>query len=303
MHRFFVAPGRIDGDDIAFPTDLSRQMARVLRMKAGDSVIALDDSGLEYLVKLSRVDRSLAEGRIVERREGVAEPQLSLSIYQAMVKADRFETLLQKCVELGVRRVIPVITRRTEARNSELSERRGLRWRRIIREAAEQCGRSRLAELGSPMLLADALERAPRPGFIAWEGERRGTLARASVGDTVSLSVGAQGERPVSPDGGVRTSLSVGTEGERPVSPESGPEWERVSLGVAMERVAGVVEAGGELSVFVGPEGGFEASEVEAAVEAGLSPVGLGRRILRAETAAISVAAIVMHRFGEMGAD
>ena len=246
MHRFFVAPDRIDGDDIVFPADLSRQMTRVLRMKAGDSVVALDDSGLEYLVKLSRVDRSLAEGRIVERREGAAEPRLSLSIYQAMVKADRFETLLQKCVELGVRRVVPVITRRTVARNAELSGGRETRWRRIIREASEQCGRSRLAELGSPMSLAEALDEAPRPAFIAWEGEKR------------------------------------------------------VSLGAAMDSAAADIEARAELSVFIGPEGGFEPSEIDAAREAGLTTVGLGRRILRAETAAIAVAAIAMQRFGEI---
>ncbi len=201
MHRFFVSPDRIGDDAVTFPPDLSRQIARVLRMAPGDEVIALDDSGREYTVALSVVEARRAEGRITGRREGRGEPTIRLTFYLAMVRPERFEWALQKCVEIGVSRFVPVITLRTERRHTEISDNRRERWGRIIREAAEQSGRSRLPTLADPQTLEDALRSAPRPALMAWEEETRGSLkstlqhwrSEASGSGAMSVFVGPVG--------------------------------------------------------------------------------------------------------------
>ena len=173
MHRFFVSPADISGDAVVFPRDLSRQISRVLRMSSGDEVTVLDDSGWEYTVVLSVVGATHTEGRITGGREGRGEPAVCLTLWLAMIRPERFEWALQKCVELGVSHFVPVITSRTTRRYTDISPNRRERWRRIIREAAEQSGRSRLPVLGDPQMLEKALYSAPRPAMMAWERETR----------------------------------------------------------------------------------------------------------------------------------
>ena len=249
MHRFFLEPTAIRGDEVAFPQDISRQISRVLRMSPGDTVTVLDNSGWEYSVTLSAVSAANSEGRIVRRREGRGEPATRLTLCQAMIRPERFELALQKCAELGVSEYIPVVARRSAPRHKNVSANRRERWRRIIREAAEQSRRSRLPTLDDPRTLQDALELAPRPILIAWEGESRRSL---------------------------KSELEI---------------WRVAALN------------SGAASIFVGPEGGFDPGEIALARERGAQAIGLGNRILRSETAAVALTAIIMHELGELGGE
>ena len=247
MHRFFINPERIAGDVVEFPPDLSRQMDRVLRMSAGDPVIALDNTGYEYDVTLSSVDADRTLGRITGRSVGSREPHVHLTLYQAAMKSDRFEWVLQKGTELGVGRFVPIVTLRTMRRDASPSANRRARWMRIIREAAEQSERSVLPELGEPVSLDEALDLAPHPKILAWEQESN--LSTKSAFD------------------GLRESWADGR----------------------------------KLSEFVGPVGGFDSEEIELARSRGAVTVSLGRRVLRAETAAIVLVTAIMHELGELG--
>lgn len=246
MHRFFVSPAHISGDAVTFPRDLSRQISRVLRMSPGDEVIALDDTGREYTVTLSELSATHAEGRITGKRRGLGEPAIHLTLCLAMISPERFEWALQKCTELGVSHFVPVVTRRTTRRYTNISANRRERWRRVIREAAEQSRRSRLPTLDDPQTLEETLKSAPRPVLMAWEAETVQSLKSSLgrwTGDTADL---------------------------------------------------------GTLSIFVGPEGGFDPEEVEMARKRDVEMIGLGRRILRSETAAIALTTAAMHEIGEM---
>ena len=170
-------------------------------MSPGDKVIALDDTSWEYIAALTIVNATRTEGRIISRREGHGEPAVRLILYQAMIRPERFEWALQKCTELGASRFVPVITRRTERRNRDVSANRRERWERIIREAAEQSRRSRLPTLDKPRALEEALKSAPKPVLMAWEGETIHSL-KSSLEDraqdesnpnTVSIIVGPEG--------------------------------------------------------------------------------------------------------------
>ncbi len=186
MHRFFVDPSFIDGDDAVFPPQISRQIARVLRMRRGDRVVALDDSGgIERVVELGDIHPARVRGSVVDSRAGRGEPSVELCLYPALIEPSRFEFALQKGTELGVARFAPVVTRRSLPKDARVSDTRRARWLRIIREAAEQCGRSRLPTLAHPASFVDALSSAPRPALMAWEREES-----ASVSDALKSASG-----------------------------------------------------------------------------------------------------------------
>ena len=246
MHRFFLSLSDIRGDAVAFPQDLSRQISRVLRMSPGDEVIVLDDTGWEYAVSLSAITPTQTEGRITGRRLGYGEPTIRLALYQAMIRPERFEWALQKCTELGVSRFIPIVTRRTSHGQGGISANRMERWRRIIREAAEQSGRSKLPTLDHVQSLQQAVESAPRPSLIAWEGDTHRSLKST------------------------------------------------------LENWRDETAVSDSVSIFVGPEGGFDSDEVILAREHGVESVGLGKRVLRSETAAVVLVTAIMHELGEL---
>ena len=200
MHRFFVPPAHIEADRVTLTADASRQLARVLRASAGDCITVLDDSGYEYTVTLDSVTARHSTGVITDRYIGEGEARLYITLYQGLMKADRFEYVLQKGTEIGISRFVPIVSGRTVARNV-VSPNRLIRWGKIIREAAEQAGRSRLPALQETLSFTEACDGIYKPAIIGWESEReagiRDTLARikADIGDarSISIMIGSEG--------------------------------------------------------------------------------------------------------------
>jgi len=245
MHRFFVPPEWLSAEHAHLDGSVARQVSRVLRLSPGDQVTLLDGSGKEYLVRLRAFSGASVEGDVESVGEGRAEPHVHITLYQGLLKGEKLEWVLQKGVELGVSTFVPVICRRSVPLERRDWGPRTARWRRILTEAAEQCGRSRLPELRPPAAFRAACDEASTASglaIIAWERE-----------ETVGLSWAL-----------------------------SGTPSQRVGL-------------------IVGPEGGFEEDEVAYARGLGITPVGLGRRILRAETAGLAVVAAIQYHLGEMG--
>ena len=83
MHRFFVLPTAIQGDRVTFTGPIVHQLTHVLRLRPGERVAVLDDSGWEYTVELERLERKQAEGRIVERARAQGEPHTRITLCQA----------------------------------------------------------------------------------------------------------------------------------------------------------------------------------------------------------------------------
>jgi 16S rRNA (uracil1498-N3)-methyltransferase len=243
MHRFFVVPDCFVGDRVVLPDSIAHQIRSVLRLRAGAAIVVLDNTGWEYEVVLRQVDRQQVVGEAVAKRPSPNEPAVQLTLYQALMKRDKFEWVLQKGTEIGVTHFVPLVTQRSLVQDVDIKEGKQLRWEKIITEAAEQSRRGCIPTLHPPLALAEALAAHPaHPGLIAWEEESSLTLRAALAG----------GERP------------------------------------------------SHISLFIGPEGGFATEEVEAARAAGLKAITLGKRILRAETAALVAAALVMHQFEDV---
>ncbi len=204
MHRFFVPAEAIRETVVEFPEATAHQLARVLRMRPGDHVIVLDNSGWEREVVLEQVARRAATGRVVGKRLAEGEPRVKITLYQAMLKGAKFELVLQKGTELGVVSFVPVITSRTVVGSlGNVGANRLKRWRRIITEAAEQSRRGRLPTLQDALMFEHAISQAYRRGgrlIIPYEGETRQSLREA-------LAPNADGEHPFS------ISLFIGPEG------------------------------------------------------------------------------------------
>jgi 16S rRNA (uracil1498-N3)-methyltransferase len=248
MHRFFIPPDWINEQQVTLVEDVAHQVRNVLRMQAGDRLIVLDDSGWEREVELSRVAKSVVMGQVIEERLAPGEPRTKVSLYQGVLKAQKFEWVLQKGTELGVIEFIPVICERSVVGDLEDVDRKLGRWTRIIREAAEQSGRGRLPVLRPATLFSQSCQRAMRSGglsLVPWEDEK-----------TTSLK---------------SVLTPAGDEGDRPFS----------------------------ISLFIGPEGGLTAEEIEVARRYQVKPVSLGPRILRAETAGVVAAAAMLYELGD----
>lgn len=201
LHRFFIPPEWISKPKITFSGQVAHQIKNVLRMRPGWQVEALDNFGNEYVVMITRVDRSWVEGEILAERVATGEPSLPVTLYQGTLKAQKFEWVLQKGTELGVSEFVPVVSERSVLADVEAVEQKMLRWERIIQEAAEQSGRGSLPELRPAMLFSVACQRANRLDglrLLAWEAASgaeslRGALSAVETPPRVSLFIGSEG--------------------------------------------------------------------------------------------------------------
>ena len=169
----FVVEGLALGleSELELPQEVAHQARDVLRLTTGDTLHLLDGAGGEYPAEVIALDRKRVVVRLGVRAEGRAEPAVRLVLCQGMLKAAKFEWILQKCTELGVAAFMPLITERAVAAAEEAGEGKRRRWSRIVAEALEQCGGTRLPEISPPRPLMHALAGLP-PGGIAlipWE--------------------------------------------------------------------------------------------------------------------------------------
>lgn len=151
---------------------LTHQVRNVLRLKPGDRVILLDNSGWEYQVELGEMSRERVVGQILQKSLAESEPRTKITLYQSFLRGRAFESVLQKCTEVGVVAFVPVVAARCIISSLEdIGEKKVERWRRIILEAAEQSRRGRLPVLRSALLLRQAWQEASRGGLtiVPWE--------------------------------------------------------------------------------------------------------------------------------------
>jgi len=189
--------------EVQLDDPLSHRLRSVLRMRKGDIVVLLDGRGYEYEAVLEDVDGPAVRARVRERRPGLPEPPVDVVLYQSVIKGDRFDWVLEKGTELGVTRFVPIIVERSVVRPSSGPSARGERWQRIVTEAAEQCGRSRLPVVAPVTEIADAFASAAGLCLLPWEEESVLGLRAALRQEVESLKAT---ERPI-------VSLFIGPEG------------------------------------------------------------------------------------------
>lgn len=213
----------------------SRHARLARRLSAGDEIVVFDGRGHEAtgtIVAASRGSVEIAVNEVVVR--GRPAPELTLAV--AMPKGPRQDVLIEKCTELGVAAIQPLIAERSVA---EVSDHKRDKWRRTTIEAAKQSGQCWLPELPAPASLADCLKRA---------GSFELVLAAMLPRDREPAPIADLIDR-------LRSSRTV--------------------------------------LALIGPEGGWTPAEADAMIAAGAIPVSLGPNVLRIETAAIGMAAVL----------
>ncbi|HOQ75829.1 MAG TPA: RsmE family RNA methyltransferase [Thermoclostridium sp.] len=176
MHRFMVGPENIRDCVILITGSDLKHLSQVLRLGKGDLIGVFDGSGIEYTARLAEVGRDQAVAVIVESRQAETEPRIRLTLYQGLPKMEKMELIIQKAVELGVYRIVPVITQRTVVQpDTRSAEKRTARWNRIAVEAAKQCGRARVPDVSGPVYLKEILVSlgAPDLAIALYENEKK----------------------------------------------------------------------------------------------------------------------------------
>jgi 16S rRNA (uracil1498-N3)-methyltransferase len=239
MRRFFADSDSFAEDKIVLGKDETRHLRDVLRLAEGDEVAVFDGTGFDYTCVIENMSKKATILAISSKHASPSnESPLSLVMCVAFTKGDKFEFVIQKCVELGVTKLIPLITERCDVKLHDKTESKMDRWKKIVIESSKQCGRGILMQISEPKSF-DALIQSPEKGETMLFSERDGE----SISDF------------------------------KPAK---------------------------ELSALIGPEGGWSDAELEAAKESGVRIITLGGRILRAETAAVSIATILQHRCGDI---
>lgn len=224
--------------------DEARHLRDVLRLKNGDEVYVFNGIGGEFRCTVVNTKRDSAELRIESEVEPAKpESPLRLELCIALLKGEKFDLVVQKATELGVTRIVPLMTRYADIhlRDETDAAKRVARWQRIALEAAKQSGRAFVPEVSAP---------------ASFESVLAGTKA-----DELCLMFSERGGHSLVEERQTKSKA---------------------------------------IKALVGSEGGWSDEEIEGARAAGFQIVTLGGRILRAETAAITVAALLQYMFGDL---
>jgi 16S rRNA (uracil1498-N3)-methyltransferase len=266
--RFFVEQP-ITGERVVLRGAEAHHLLHVLRARVGREVVLFDGSGAEFTAVVGEVGREKAVLRIAARREIDRELPFSLILAVALPKGDRQKWLVEKTVELGVGRLVALHTERTIVRPSAAVL---ARLHRTVIEAAKQCGRNRLMELA----LAEDWT-----GFVV----ATGAMPCRLLAHPVAALVTAPATATPAASGGLAQLGDCGA--------EVGEIAEMAEIKKHLWQTPPQSDKRKEVLVAVGPEGGFTPAEVELALSAGWRHVDLGPRLLRVETAALAMAAVL----------
>ena len=199
MHweSFYIPSKHIRGENIHFPPEEAHHLSLVMRKKKDDLVWTVDGEGTAYQVRILTASSKSATGKIINTRRRFGEPVAEITLVQGILKGDRFDWLVEKCTEIGVRQIIPMLTETTIAKTSPQKINR---WKRIAVSAMKQSGRTFLTEIAQPKTFVQVMAMgAPcRYRFIAH-----------ADGDPLMRHWNKQPEKSKSP----RALLVVGPEG------------------------------------------------------------------------------------------
>lgn len=186
MPRFFIET-ILPPDTVHFKIcgEDAHHIRQVLRLQPGELLTVCDGARVDSTSAIVGFRDGCVDLEVRERHANTTEPSFQATLYQGLPKGDKFDQIVQKAVELGVSRIVPVACRRSIVKlDMADAARKNVRWSRIAQEAAKQCGRGRIPEVAMPLPFTAAVAEITRSAaggalaFIPYEGERELSLRR-----------------------------------------------------------------------------------------------------------------------------
>ncbi|MBQ4340803.1 MAG: 16S rRNA (uracil(1498)-N(3))-methyltransferase [Firmicutes bacterium] len=202
MSRFFVEEKNIK-EDIIYITDRDdvKHLSKVLRHRISDIIEISDNREFEYEIELTEISADEVCGTILTKRPFEREPYHRVTLYQGIPKQGKMELIIQKTVELGVDRIIPVFTERTVVQDKGNFSKKTERWQKIADEAVKQCRRGVIPSVEDAISFEDAAEHMKENDFniFCYEDENKTTLKEILRDDSfngyknIGLIIGPEG--------------------------------------------------------------------------------------------------------------
>lgn len=200
MPRFFVDPNQIKDDTIEITGQDVRHIRDVLRLAPNEEVTICDGRGTDYKGVITQVGQEVIMITTLEKAPSSSEPQTKLTLFQSLIKGDKFEWVIQKAIEIGVHEIIPMETAHCVVKidNPKKTATKVARWNKIAESAAKQSGRGVIPVVLDPVPYARALELSSSMDIscMAYEKEMSTNLKsclQMAKGKAVGVLVGPEG--------------------------------------------------------------------------------------------------------------
>jgi 16S rRNA (uracil1498-N3)-methyltransferase len=259
MHRFYLPPERCADATLRLDGREAYHALHVLRLKRGELVTVLDGTGNEFMCAVEDCARNIVT-LSVSLKNFVPAPTCAVTLLQAVPKGKIIESIIQKSVELGARRIVPILSGRVVTQlDGENAENKRDKWQNVAIEAIKQCGAAWLPKVEAPMTIENFLSgcsgvSAERRNFT--ENKSSSFLPKAATQYDLALVGSLQKER----------------RHPREVLREFETKQKRLPKSVG---------------IWIGPEGDFTLDELKTIQNSGALPISLGHLVLRVETAAV----------------
>lgn len=192
MSRFYVNLALITNDEIDLPEEVVRHIS-VLRLRITDSIILFNGDGYDYVAEFITLERRKIRLKIIAAKLVQNESKLDLTLLMSIIAGDKFDLVVQKAVELGVKRLIPVYAQNTQRFKADKLTSRMEHWRKIILASSEQSGRASLMELSEPLEFTQAVTNNSAKLKLILSPHHAGHLAISVVSSSTALLVGPEG--------------------------------------------------------------------------------------------------------------
>ena len=201
MPRFFVGTDQISDKNIVITGTDVNHIRNVLRMAPGEEVTVSDGQGMDYFCKIAELTKEEVRLDIIDSWHSFVELPAKIYLFQGLPKADKMETIIQKCVELGVHEIVPVQMKRCVVKlDCKKEEAKRKRWQAISESAAKQAGRGLIPDIHPLMTYKEALLYASDKEHILVPFEHaenmqatRDALSAVKPGEQVAIFIGPEG--------------------------------------------------------------------------------------------------------------
>ncbi len=203
MPRFFVTSQQIENDVVTLAGDDARHISRALRMAAGERITVCDMARTEYECELFAFLPDCVKARVLSASESATESPVHITLYQALPKGDKLDSVIQKAVECGVSRIVPFESERCVVRvKPEAEAHKTERRTRIAHEAAKQCGRGALPEVLPTVRFDEMLKSAAEADAVLFCYEGDGTVPIGKLLRTQNIKKGSKLAIVIGSEGG-----------------------------------------------------------------------------------------------------